>query len=176
MTKKIMSLLIIACVAMSMIGVAVGVSVYQKNKTNTVQIEVLNDTHNSATVKKDGEKKYRVDFSGLVPAEKKSYELNIADELYTTLKFSEVGNGLLKEAVYITVESKNENKKPYIDGVLLKTVLASGETYDFGANAGTIVVTFEFKIIEGATDDYYNRYQGATCDFRMELVCKTVEK
>ncbi len=99
MTKKVMSLLIVACVAMSMIGVTIGIVAYRKNKSETPAVHSLNA---ETAVDRAGVKKYSVNFNDFNPTDKRSYEIVPAGDLDVNLEFTK-GKGKLAEVVYVTI-------------------------------------------------------------------------
>ena len=165
MTKKIMSILIIVCVAMSMIGVTMGVVAYQKNKSETPAVNSLGD---KTVVDNAGVKKYSVRFNNLSPNDKESYEIVAAKDLDVSLKFTEKGYGKLAEVVYVTIHYGTTQKTE-----LLKNVY--GKDYDLGKGVGKIEIIFEFKSTGERDDERDNKYQGATADFLLTITSKTVE-
>lgn len=164
MTKKVMSLLIIACVAMSMIGVTIGVVAYRNNKSETPTISALEQ---STKIEQAGSKKYSVVFDGLTPKHKESYTISAADGLDVSLKFGEV-KGKLAEVIHVTIKCGANGKVEEIG--LLKD--ARGKTIDLGKNAGDITITFEWFDNDGED----NAYMGATADFVLKITSKTVEE
>lgn len=163
MTKKVMSILIIACVAMSMIGVTIGVVAYRKNKSETPAVHSLNA---ETAVDRAGVKKYSVNFNDFNPGVKRSYEIVPAGDLDVNLEFTK-GKGKLAEVVYVTIQY-GETKKTE----LLKDVY--GKNFELGKNAGKIKIIFEFSKTEVGRDD--NEYMGATADFVLKITSKTVEE
>lgn len=165
MTKKVMSLLIVACVAMSMIGVTIGVVAYRKNKSETPAVHSLNA---ETAVDRAGVKKYSVNFNDFNPGVKRSYEIVPAGDLDVNLEFTK-GKGKLAEVVYVTIQygatEKTEKKE------LLKDVY--GKNFELGKNAGNIKIIFEFPTEDGRDD---NEYMGATADFVLTITSKTVEE
>ena len=99
MTKKVMSLLIVACVAMSMIGVTIGIVAYRKNKSETPAVHSLNA---ETAVDRAGVEKYSVNFNDFNPTDKRSYEIVPAGDLDVNLEFTK-GKGKLAEVVYVTI-------------------------------------------------------------------------
>lgn len=165
MTKKVMSLLIVACVAMSMIGVTIGIVAYRKNKSETPAVHSLNA---ETAVDRAGVKKYSVNFNDFNPTEKRSYEIVPAGDLDVNLEFTK-GKGKLAEVVYVTIlygaNEKNEKTE------LLKDVY--GKNFELGKNAGKIEIIFEFR---PTADNRDNEYMGATADFVLKITSKTVEE
>ena len=164
MTKKVMSLLIVACVAMSMIGVAIGIVAYRKNKSETPAVRSLN-AETATTVDRAGVKKYSVNFNDFNPTEKRSYEIVPAGDLDVNLEFTK-GKGKLAEVVYVTILYGATEKTE-----LLKDVY--GKNFELGKNAGKIKIIFEFRPTEDGRD---NEYMGATADFVLKITSKTVEE
>lgn len=163
MTKKLMSILIIACVAMSMIGVTIGVVAYRKNKSETPAVRSLEA---KTAVNRAGVKKYSVNFNDFNPGVKRSYEIVPAGDLDVNLEFAK-GKGKLAEVVYVTIQYGATEKTG-----LLKDVY--GKNFELGKNAGKIKIIFEFKRTEVGRDD--NEYMGATADFVLTITSKTVEE
>lgn len=169
MTKKVMSLLIVACVAMSMIGVTIGVVAYRKNKSETPAVRSLN-AETATTVDRAGVKKYSVNFNDFNPTDKRSYEIVPAGDLDVNLEFTK-GKGKLAEVVYVTIRYGANEKTE-----LLKDVY--GKNFELGKNAGKIEIIFEFKstAADGRGNDRDNEYMGATADFVLKITSKTVEE
>ena len=165
MTKKVMSLLIVACVAMSMIGVTIGIVAYRKNKSETPAVHSLN-AETATTVDRAGVKKYSVNFNDFNPGVKRSYEIVPAGDLDVNLEFTK-GKGKLAEVVYVTIQYGATEKTE-----LLKDVY--GKNFELGKNAGKIKIIFEFSKTEVGRDD--NEYMGATADFVLTITSKTVEE
>ena len=163
MTKKLMSILIIACVAMSMIGVTIGVVAYRKNKSETPAVRSLEA---KTAVDRAGVKKYSVNFNDFNPGVKRSYEIVPAGDLDVNLEFAK-GKGKLAEVVYVTIQYGATEKTG-----LLKDVY--GKNFELGKNVGKIKIIFEFKRTEVGRDD--NEYMGATADFVLTITSKTVEE
>lgn len=163
MTKKVMSILIIACVAMSMIGVTIGVVAYRKNKSETPAVHSLEA---ETAVNRAGVKKYSVNFNDFNPGVKRSYEIVPAGDLDVNLEFTK-GKGKLAEVVYVTIQYGATKKTE-----LLKDVY--GKNFELGKNAGKIKIIFEFSKTEVGRDD--NEYMGATADFVLTITSKTVEE
>lgn len=163
MTKKVMSILIIACVAMSMIGVTIGVVAYRKNKCETPAVRSLEA---KTSVDRAGVKKYSVNFNDFNPGVKRSYEIVPAGDLDVNLEFTK-GKGKLAEVVYVTIQYGATKKTE-----LLKDVY--GKNFELGKNAGKIKIIFEFSKTEVGRDD--NEYMGATADFVLTITSKTVEE
>ena len=170
MTKKVMSLLIVACVAMSMIGVTIGIVAYRKNKSETPAVRSLNA---ETAVDRAGVKKYSVNFNDFNPTEKRSYEIVPAGDLDVNLEFTK-GKGKLAEVVYVTIKY-GANEKNEKTG-FLKDVY--GKNFELGKNAGKIEIIFEFKstAADGRGNDRDNEYMGATADFVLKITSKTVEE
>lgn len=170
MTKKVMSILIIACVAMSMIGVTIGVVAYRKNKSETPAVHSLNA---ETAVDRAGVEKYSVNFNEFNPGVKRSYEIVPAGDLDVNLEFTK-GKGKLAEVVYVTIKY-GANEKNEKTG-FLKDVY--GKNFELGKNAGKIEIIFEFKstAADGRGNDRDNEYMGATADFVLKITCKTVEE
>lgn len=166
MTKKVMSLLIVACVAMSMIGVTIGVVAYRKNKSETPAVHSLNA---ETAVNRAGVEKYSVNFYNFNPTEKRSYEIVPAGDLDVNLEFTK-GKGKLAEVVYVTIRY-GANEKTEKKELLLKDVY--GKNFELGKNAGKIEIIFEFKETLDGRD---NEYMGATADFVLKITSKTVEE
>ena len=164
MTKKVMSLLIVACVAMSMIGVTIGIVAYRKNKSETPAVRSLN-AETATTVDRAGVKKYSVNFNDFNPGVKRSYEIVPAGDLDVNLEFTK-GKGKLAEVVYVTIKYGTTEKTE-----LLKDVY--GKNFELGKNAGKIKIIFEFRPTEDGRD---NDYMGATADFVLKITSKTVEE
>lgn len=164
MTKKLMSLLIIACVAMSAIGVTIGVVAYRNNKSETPNISALEQS--GTKIDRAGSKKYSVSFDELAPKTKESYTISAADGLDVSLKFGEV-KGKLAEVIHVTIKCSANGKVEEI-GVLKD---ARGKTVDLGKNAGNITITFEW--FDNGSED--NAYMGATADFVLTVNSKTTE-
>lgn len=162
MTKKVMSILIIACVAMSMIGVTIGVVAYRKNKSETPAVRSLEA---KTSVDRAGVKKYSVNFNDFNPGVKRSYEIVPAGDLDVNLEFTK-GKGKLAEVVYVTIQYGATKKTE-----LLKDVY--GKNFELGKNAGKIKIIFEFPTEDGRDD---NEYMGATADFVLTITSKTVEE
>lgn len=165
MTKKVMSLLIVACVAMSMIGVTIGIVAYRKNKSETPAVHSLNA---ETAVDRAGVKKYSVNFNDFNPTEKRSYEIVPAGDLDVNLEFTK-GKGKLAEVVYVTIKY-GANEKNEKTG-FLKDVY--GKNFELGKNAGKIKIIFEFRPTADGRD---NDYMGATADFVLKITSKTVEE
>lgn len=166
MTKKVMSLLIVACVAMSMIGVTIGVVAYRKNKSETPAVHSLNA---ETAVDRAGVEKYSVNFNDFNPGVKRSYEIVPAGDLDVNLEFTK-GKGKLAEVVYVTI-GYGETKKTE----LLKDVY--GKNFELGKNVGKIEIIFEFKTANERDDNRDdNEYMGATADFVLKITSKTVEE
>lgn len=172
MTKKVMSLLIVACVAMSMIGVTIGIVAYRKNKSETPAVRSLN-AETATTVDRAGVKKYSVNFNEFNPGVKRSYEIVPARDLDVNLEFTK-GKGKLAEVVYVTIKY-GANEKNEKTG-FLKDVY--GKNFELGKNAGKIEIIFEFKstAADGRGNDRDNEYMGATADFVLKITSKTVEE
>ena len=169
MTKKVMSLLIVACVAMSMIGVTIGVVAYRKNKSETPAVHSLNA---ETAVDRAGVEKYSVNFNDFNPGVKRSYEIVPAGDLDVNLEFTK-GKGKLAEVVYVTIKygATEKNEKTGF----LKDVY--GKNFELGKNVGTIEIIFEFKSTkDGRGNDRDNEYMGATADFVLKITSKTVEE
>ena len=170
MTKKVMSLLIVACVAMSMIGVTIGIVAYRKNKSETPAVHSLN-AETATTVDRAGVKKYSVNFNNFNPNDKRSYEIVPAGDLDVNLEFSK-GKGKLAEVVYVTILYGETEKTEKTE--LLKDVY--GKNFELGKNAGKIKIIFEFRsTADGRGNDRDNEYMGATADFVLTITSKTVE-
>lgn len=165
MTKKVMSLLIVACVAMSMIGVTIGIVAYRKNKSETPAVHSLNA---ETAVDRAGVKKYSVNFNDFNPTEKRSYEIVPAGDLDVNLEFTK-GKGKLAEVVYVTIRYGANEKNEKTE--LLKDVY--GKNFELGKNVGKIKIIFEFRPTEDGRD---NEYMGATADFVLKITSKTVEE
>ena len=167
MTKKVMSLLIVACVAMSMIGVTIGVVAYRKNKSETPAVHSLNA---ETAVNRAGVEKYSVNFNDFNPGVKRSYEIVPAGDLDVNLEFTK-GKGKLAEVVYVTIRYGATEKTE----LLLKDVY--GKNFELGKNAGKIEIIFEFRsTADGRGNDRDNEYMGATADFVLKITSKTVEE
>ena len=164
MTKKVMSLLIFACVAMSMIGVTIGVVAYRKNKSETPAVHSLN-AETATTVDRAGVKKYSVNFNDFNPTEKRSYEIVPAGDLDVNLEFTK-GKGKLAEVVYVTIKYGANEKTGFLKDVY-------GKNFELGKNVGKIEIIFEFRQTEDGRD---NEYMGATADFVLKITSKTVEE
>lgn len=164
MTKKVMSLLIVACVAMSMIGVTIGIVAYRKNKSETPAVHSLN-AETATTVNRAGVEKYSVNFNNFNPNDKRSYEIVPAGDLDVNLEFTK-GKGKLAEVVYVTIRYGKTEKTE-----LLKDVY--GKNFELGKNVGNIEIIFEFRPTEDGRD---NEYMGATADFVLKITSKTVEE
>lgn len=157
-----MSLLIVACVAMSMIGVTIGIVAYRKNKSETPAVHSLNP---ETAVDRAGVEKYSVNFNDFNPGVKRSYEIVPAGDLDVNLEFAK-GKGKLAEVVYVTIQYGETEKTE-----LLKDVY--GKNFELGKNAGKIKIIFEFPTEDGRDD---NEYMGATADFVLKITSKTVEE
>lgn len=169
MTKKVMSLLIVACVAMSMIGVTIGVVAYRKNKSETPAVHSLNA---ETAVDRAGVEKYSVNFNDFNPTDKRSYEIVPAGDLDVNLEFTK-GKGKLAEVVYVTIRYGANEKNEKTE--LLKDVY--GKNFELGKNAGKIEIIFEFRsTADGCGNDRDNEYMGATADFVLKITSKTVEE
>lgn len=167
MTKKVMSLLIVACVAMSMIGVTIGIVAYRKNKSETPAVHSLNA---ETAVNRAGVEKYSVNFNDFNPTEKRSYEIVPAGDLDVNLEFTK-GKGKLAEVVYVTIRYGATEKTE----LLLKDVY--GKNFELGKNVGKIEIIFEFKTANERDDNRDdNEYMGATADFVLKITSKTVEE
>lgn len=167
MTKKVMSILIIACVAMSMIGVTIGVVAYRKNKSETPAVRSLDA---KTAVNRAGVEKYSVNFNNFNPNDKRSYEIVPAGDLDVNLEFTK-GKGKLAEVVYVTIRYGATEKTE----LLLKDVY--GKNFELGKNAGKIEIIFEFRsTADGRGNDRDNEYMGATADFVLKITSKTVEE
>lgn len=166
MTKKVMSLLIVACVAMSMIGVTIGIVAYRKNKSETPAVHSLEA---KTAVNRAGVEKYSVNFNNFNPTEKRSYEIVPAGDLDVNLEFTK-GKGKLAEVVYVTIIRYGATEKTE-KTELLKDVY--GKNFELGKNAGKIKIIFEFR---PTADDRDNEYMGATADFVLKITSKTVEE
>lgn len=167
MTKKVMSLLIVACVAMSMIGVTIGIVAYRKNKSETPAVHSLNA---ETAVDRAGVEKYSVNFNDFNPTEKRSYEIVPAGDLDVNLEFTK-GKGKLAEVVYVTIQYGTNEKTELLKEELLKDVY--GKNFELGKNAGKIKIIFEFRPTADGRD---NDYMGATADFVLKITSKTVEE
>lgn len=169
MTKKVMSLLIVACVAMSMIGVTIGIVAYRKNKSETPAVRSLN-AETATTVDRAGVKKYSVNFNNFNPNDKRSYEIVPARDLDVNLEFTK-GKGKLAEVVYVTIKYGANEKTGFLKDVY-------GKNFELGKNAGKIEIIFEFKstAADGRGNDRDNEYMGATADFVLKITSKTVEE
>lgn len=166
MTKKVMSLLIVACVAMSMIGVTIGIVAYRKNKSETPAVHSLEA---KTAVNRAGVEKYSVNFNNFNPNDKRSYEIVSAGDLDVNLEFSK-GKGKLAEVVYVTIRYGKTVKKE-----LLKDVY--GKNFELGKNVDKIEIIFEFRsTADGRGNDRDNEYMGATADFVLKITSKTVEE
>ena len=171
MTKKVMSLLIVACVAMSMIGVTIGVVAYRKNKSETPAVHSLNA---ETTVNRAGVEKYSVNFNDFNPGVKRSYEIVPAGDLDVNLEFAK-GKGKLAEVVYVTIQYGTNEKTELLKEELLKDVY--GKNFELGKNVGKIEIIFEFKTANERDDNRDdNEYMGATADFVLKITSKTVEE
>ena len=170
MTKKVMSLLIVACVAMSMIGVTIGIVAYRKNKSETPAVRSLDA---KTAVNRAGVEKYSVNFNNFNPNDKRSYEIVPAGDLDVNLEFTK-GKGKLAEVVYVTIRY-GANEKTEKKELLLKDVY--GKNFELGKNAGNIEIIFEFRsTADGRGNDRDNEYMGATADFVLKITSKTVEE
>ena len=170
MTKKVMSLLIVACVAMSMIGVTIGIVAYRKNKSETPAVHSLDA---KTAVNRAGVEKYSVNFNNFNPTEKRSYEIVPAGDLDVNLEFTK-GKGKLAEVVYVTIIRYGATEKTE-KTELLKDVY--GKNFELGKNAGKIEIIFEFRsTADGRGNDRDNEYMGATADFVLKITSKTVEE
>lgn len=168
MTKKVMSLLIVACVAMSMVGVTIGVVAYRKNKSETPAVRSLN-AETATTVDRAGVKKYSVNFNNFNPNDKRSYEIVPARDLDVNLEFTK-GKGKLAEVVYVTIKYGANEKTGFLKDVY-------GKNFELGKNVGTIEIIFEFKTANERDDNRDdNEYMGATADFVLTITSKTVEE
>lgn len=171
MTKKVMSLLIVACVAMSMIGVTIGVVAYRKNKSETPAVRSLEA---KTDVDRAGVKKYSVNFNEFNPGVKRSYEIVPAGDLDVNLEFTK-GKGKLAEVVYVTIQYGTNEKTELLKEELLKDVY--GKNFELGKNVGKIEIIFEFKTANERDDNRDdNEYMGATADFVLKITSKTVEE
>ncbi len=171
MTKKVMSLLIVVCVAMSMIGVTIGIVAYRKNKSETPAVHSLNA---ETAVDRAGVEKYSVNFNDFNPTDKRSYEIVPAGDLDVNLEFTK-GKGKLAEVVYVTIRYGATEKTELLKDVLLKDVY--GKNFELGKNVGKIKIIFEFKSTkDGRGNDRDNEYMGATADFVLKITSKTVEE
>lgn len=171
MTKKVMSLLIVACVAMSMIGVTIGVVAYRKNKSETPAVHSLEA---KTAVNRAGVEKYSVNFNDFNPGVKRSYEIVPAGDLDVNLEFTK-GKGKLAEVVYVTIRYGANEKTELLKDVLLKDVY--GKNFELGKNAGKIEIIFEFRTANERDDNRDdNEYMGATADFVLKITSKTVEE
>lgn len=169
MTKKVMSLLIVACVAMSMIGVTIGVVAYRKNKSETPAVHSLNA---ETAVDRAGVEKYSVNFNDFNPTDKRSYEIVPAGDLDVNLEFTK-GKGKLAEVVYVTIRYGANEKNEKTE--LLKDVY--GKNFELGKNVGNIEIIFEFRTANERNDNRDdNEYMGATADFVLKITSKTVEE
>lgn len=169
MTKKVMSLLIVACVAMSMIGVTIGIVAYRKNKSETPAVHSLNA---ETAVDRAGVEKYSVNFNNFNPTEKRSYEIVPAGDLDVNLEFTK-GKGKLAEVVYVTIRYGANEKNEKTE--LLKDVY--GKNFELGKNVGNIEIIFEFRTANERNDNRDdNEYMGATADFVLKITSKTVEE
>lgn len=169
MTKKVMSLLIVACVAMSMIGVTIGVVAYRKNKSETPAVHSLNA---ETAVDRAGVEKYSVNFNNFNPTDKRSYEIVPAGDLDVNLEFTK-GKGKLAEVVYVTIRYGANEKNEKTE--LLKDVY--GKNFELGKNVGNIEIIFEFRTANERNDNHDdNEYMGATADFVLKITSKTVEE
>lgn len=170
MTKKVMSILIIACVAMSMIGVTIGVVAYRKNKSEMPAVRSLEA---KTAVDRAGVKKYSVNFNDFNPGVKRSYEIVPAGDLDVNLEFTK-GKGKLAEVVYVTIIRYGATEKTE-KTELLKDVY--GKNFELGKNVGKIEIIFEFRsTADGRGNDRDNEYMGATADFVLKITSKTVEE
>lgn len=173
MTKKVMSLLIVVCVAMSMIGVTIGIVAYRKNKSETPAVHSLN-AETATTVDRAGVKKYSVNFNDFNPGVKRSYEIVPAGDLDVNLEFTK-GKGKLAEVVYVTIRYGATEKTELLKDVLLKDVY--GKNFELGKNVGNIEIIFEFRTANERNDNRDdNEYMGATADFVLKITSKTVEE
>lgn len=169
MTKKVMSLLIVACVAMSMIGVTIGVVAYRKNKSETPAVRSLEA---KTAVNRAGVEKYSVNFNDFNPGVKRSYEIVPAGDLDVNLEFTK-GKGKLAEVVYVTIRYGANEKNEKTE--LLKDVY--GKNFELGKNVGNIEIIFEFRTANERNDNRDdNEYMGATADFVLKITSKTVEE
>lgn len=169
MTKKVMSLLIVACVAMSMIGVTIGVVAYRKNKSETPAVRSLEA---KTAVNRAGVEKYSVNFNDFNPGVKRSYEIVPAGDLDVNLEFAK-GKGKLAEVVYVTIRYGATEKTEKTE--LLKDVY--GKNFELGKNVGNIEIIFEFRTANERNDNRDdNEYMGATADFVLTITSKTVEE
>lgn len=170
MTKKVMSLLIVACVAMSMIGVTIGIVAYRKNKSETPAVHSLNA---ETAVNRAGVEKYSVNFNDFNPGVKRSYEIVPAGDLDVNLEFTK-GKGKLAEVVYVTIIRYGATEKTE-KTELLKDVY--GKNFELGKNVGKIEIIFEFRTANERDDNRDdNEYMGATADFVLKITSKTVEE
>lgn len=170
MTKKVMSLLIVACVAMSMIGVTIGIVAYRKNKSETPAVHSLNA---ETAVDRAGVEKYSVNFNDFNPGVKRSYEIVPAGDLDVNLEFTK-GKGKLAEVVYVTIIRYGATEKTE-KTELLKDVY--GKNFELGKNVGKIEIIFEFRTANERDDNRDdNEYMGATADFVLKITSKTVEE
>lgn len=170
MTKKVMSLLIVACVAMSMIGVTIGIVAYRKNKSETPAVHSLEA---ETAVNRAGVEKYSVNFNEFNPGVKRSYEIVPAGDLDVNLEFTK-GKGKLAEVVYVTIIRYGATEKTE-KTELLKDVY--GKNFELGKNVGKIEIIFEFRTANERDDNRDdNEYMGATADFVLKITSKTVEE
>lgn len=166
MTKKVMSLLIVACVAMSMIGVTIGIVAYRKNKSETPAVHSLNA---ETAVNRAGVEKYSVNFNDFNPGVKRSYEIVPAGDLDVNLEFTK-GKGKLAEVVYVTIRYGANEKTGFLKDVY-------GKNFELGKNVGNIEIIFEFRTANERNDNRDdNEYMGATADFVLKITSKTVEE
>lgn len=166
MTKKVMSLLIVACVAMSMIGVTIGIVAYRKNKSETPAVHSLDA---KTAVNRAGVEKYSVNFNDFNPGVKRSYEIVPAGDLDVNLEFTK-GKGKLAEVVYVTIKYGANEKTGFLKDVY-------GKNFELGKNVGKIEIIFEFRTANERDDNRDdNEYMGATADFVLKITSKTVEE
>ena len=165
-----MSLLIVACVAMSMIGVTIGIVAYRKNKSETPAVHSLEA---ETAVNRAGVEKYSVNFNEFNPGVKRSYEIVPAGDLDVNLEFTK-GKGKLAEVVYVTIIRYGATEKTE-KTELLKDVY--GKNFELGKNVGKIEIIFEFRTANERDDNRDdNEYMGATADFVLKITSKTVEE
>lgn len=165
MTRKLMMILVVVCVAMAAVGVTFTLVISKQGEASAPKFDTPKKDDQSLTVNEVGIRRYSVELA-LNPTEAKTYDITLSDDLDASVSFAEEGDGKLKDVVYVTVSSAAETK---INRVLLRDVF--GKEVKFDKGCGKITVTFTFP---SGDDD--NAYQGAVADFTMQITARRAEQ
>ena len=156
---KIKSLLILACVVLSLIGVTTGIMVNDDNKKLAEETTVTLQSGKSESL--SGE------LEGFYPTRKETYEVKVsADDCSVSLEFANSDDGMLKDFINVTVKTKNGD---VVASGLLADVLRRGEIR-LGENIGGIIVEYEMPI------DVGNEAQGKTVSFDIILSAQRISE